>query len=162
MSLRVVLVRECVCVYGCTVVRKTDWSTGCQCDLWMISLSFLILKQGELSSVSHLAVQSLSSLWHVRGVGVGRDSSRNWNLANLSVVFSSPSPLLLFLGLLGIKQRELGLWPTHLLSVTSLILVAMQFSFLSIFNVAKLVMYEEQFVLWRTTCWRQSKSLQDV
>lgn len=37
------------------------------------------------------------------------------------------------------KQWELGLWPTHLLSATLLILVAMQFSFLSIFNVAEFV-----------------------
>ncbi len=58
-----------------------------------------------------------------------------------------PSSPLLFLDLLGIKQRELGLRPTHLLSVTLLIVVAMQFSFLSIFSVAKLVMYEEQFLL---------------
>lgn len=71
--------------------------------------------------------------------------------------FGSQSSPLLFLGLLGIRQREAGLRPTHLLSVTLLILVAMQFSLLSIFNPAELVMYEEQALLWRTVCWRQSK-----
>lgn len=64
------------------------------------------------------------------------------NLANVSVVPGSPFSLLPFLGLLGIKQQEVALQPTHLLSATLLILVAMQlsflFSFFSIFfNVAK-------------------------
>lgn len=72
--------------------------------------------------------------------------------------FGSQSSSLLFLGLLGIKQQEAGLRPTYLLSVTLLILVAMQFSLLSIFNLAELVMYEEQLLLWRTVCWRQSKN----
>lgn len=100
-------------------------------------------------TLSHLTLQSLSPLWLVRWVWVGWGLSKNrWNLANLSIISGSPSSLLLFLGLLGIKQRDSGLWPTHLLSVTLLILVAMQFSFLSIFYVAKCAIYEEQPLLW--------------
>lgn len=64
-----------MCAYGCTVVRKTVWTIGCQCDLWMISLSVLILEQGELSLVleptlSHLTVECSSPLWHDTRAGL--------------------------------------------------------------------------------------------
>lgn len=59
----------------CTVVRKTVWTTGCQCDLWTISSLVLILKQGELSlalkpALSHLAMQSFSVM--PQGLGWSR------------------------------------------------------------------------------------------
>lgn len=117
----------------------------------MISLSVLILKQGELSSVlepntvSPRCAELVTSLTCQRG-WVGRpETDEMWPIS--ASFLAPPSSPLLFLDLLGIKQRELGLRPTHLLSVTLLILVAMQFSFLSIFSVAKLVMYEEQLLL---------------
>lgn len=141
----------CVCVFcvgacGCTVVRKTVWTLGCQCDLWLISPLVLIPEQGELSWALHstLCHPAVSPLWHDTRVALVEACPKNWwNLANLSICSGSPSSPLLFLDLLGIKQRESGLWPTYLLSVTLLILVAMQFSFLSIFSVAKLVMFEK-------------------
>lgn len=69
------------------------------------------------------------------------------NVANPSFISGLPSSLLLFLDLLGMKQRDAGLGPAHLLSVTLLIFIAMHYSFLSISSVSKFVMYEEQFVL---------------
>lgn len=100
-----------VCVV-CIVVWKTGWTIGCNFDLWMILV--LILKQGELSSV--LQSHCLSSLWHVRWVGLVLARPENWlNLANLSVLSGSSSSRLLFLGLRGVEQRALGLRPAHLL-----------------------------------------------
>lgn len=84
----------------------------------------------------------------LRGAGLAAARHKNpSSAANASFVSGSSSFLLLFIDLLGIKQQESGLRPTYLLSVTMLILVAMQFSFLSKFDAAKRVIYEEHGLL---------------
>lgn len=108
----------------------------------------------------------VTSLTTTRGVGsVPGSSESRWNPANPSAISGSPSSSRLFLDLLGVKQRGLGLRPTHLFSVTLLILCSCYaVSVLSafFFSVAKLVMYEEHFLLWGTVCWRQSNSVWSI
>lgn len=80
----------------------------------------------HLSHHTPLALSAVSPIRHNTKVRLDEACPKNWwNAANLSISSGSPSSLLLFIDLLGIKQRELGLWPTHLLSVTLLIALSL-------------------------------------
>lgn len=144
----------CVCLYVC-YVRK--WLCCCAKDCpvnvtheWSFSVnpSWTVTQcHTSLFGARHLSVLS-------QGAGLAKPPPKSVKIWPIGASFLAPlSPLLLFLGLLGIRQWGSELWPTHLLSVTLLILGAVRFS---ISNGPKVDAWRAAFALGRV-CWRQSK-----
>lgn len=84
---------------------------------------------------------------HSRSPSQKKKKRKKWMKSGQSQhLFWLWSPLL-FLDLLGVKQRELGLWPTHPLSATLLIQGSLASS--AVFYCCLF-----HFLLWETAVWR--------